>query len=44
MLFILFSGGSLSDSVCICNDAISELQNDTNAILEFNRHQVEPSD
>lgn len=42
---LAIAGGSISDSVCICNDAaISELQNDANAILEFNRHQVEPSD
>ncbi|XP_011635726.1 protein spinster isoform X1 [Pogonomyrmex barbatus] len=41
---LAIAGGSLSDSVCICNDAVnSELQNDTNTILEFNRHQVEPS-
>ncbi|KYN05586.1 PREDICTED: protein spinster isoform X1 [Cyphomyrmex costatus] len=41
---LAIAGGSLSDSVCICNDAVnSELQNDTNTILEFNRH-VEPSD
>ncbi|KAG5343972.1 SPIN protein, partial [Acromyrmex heyeri] len=41
---LAIAGGSLSDSVCICNDAVnSELQNDTNTILEFNRH-VEQSD
>ncbi|XP_018350287.1 PREDICTED: protein spinster isoform X4 [Trachymyrmex septentrionalis] len=41
---LAIAGESLSDSVCICNDAVnSELQNDTNTILEFNRH-VEPSD
>ncbi|XP_077268461.1 lysolipid transporter protein spinster isoform X1 [Temnothorax americanus] len=42
---LAIAGGSLSDSVCICNDPVnSELQNDTNTILEFNRHQVESSD
>lgn len=41
---MLFSGGSISDSVCICNDAVdSELQNDRNTILEYNRHYEEPS-
>lgn len=41
MRFILFSGDSISDTVCICNDAVdSETQNDANTILEYNRHQV----
>ncbi|XP_012225407.1 protein spinster isoform X2 [Linepithema humile] len=41
---LAIAGDSISDTVCICNDAVeSEIQNDTNTILEFNRHQVEPS-
>ncbi|XP_011704377.1 PREDICTED: protein spinster isoform X1 [Wasmannia auropunctata] len=41
---LAIAGGSLSDSVCICNDADnSELQNDANTILEFHR-QGESSD
>ncbi|XP_072744334.1 protein spinster isoform X1 [Anoplolepis gracilipes] len=42
---LAIAGGSISDSVCICNDAVdSELQNDRNTILEYNRHyDDEPS-
>ncbi|XP_050466049.1 protein spinster isoform X1 [Cataglyphis hispanica] len=41
---LAIAGGSISDSVCICNDAVdSELQNDRNTILEYNRHYEEPS-
>ncbi|XP_014478043.1 PREDICTED: protein spinster isoform X1 [Dinoponera quadriceps] len=41
---LAIAGGGMSDSICICNDAVdSELQNDRNTILEFNRHHEEPS-